>query len=692
MGRSPVARAHLRRKDDSGFTLVEAVVALFVLGIIFTALAAAAMGSIRASYNSRAEQQAIDFATEALEQARRADYYTLGHDSTDLAVDTHISPCGTADCFDAGQGNEELVTLPGASVNPHTRVISSAVNNGVDFQVSTYVTKASSTGADFKRVTVVTRWTIAGHQRERMSSSILTATSRGLPIPLFTFKVAANAQTINPDVDAVFKVEITNQGAPDRWDLTTDDGVWEFWRDNGDNVLCVDTAGCGAGVAIDTLMTDGDDPGTIVDTGRMDPTTAIVVWAVRKGSSNASLGDHWTKLTATAVSVDHAGVQAGVGVQTLALLTRVTNDVITEPPVQVSPSPTTGSPVGPDVPRNVTATVGDGQLTVNWLSPSNLGTGTLTDYVVEYKGPSDASWSSEGTVSTAETQVLTGLTNDFLYEVRVAAKTTVGTGPWAGTQGTPTGGAVYLQPTFCPDSVPSVPDTPAAANRVDYTLLSKKVGGWPGTGTPPALSTSAQGVKLPAMPGAAPDLPALTTLPVLSSDVDATARGRVILGGGGLVSGLNTQNDTEYFADWHVPADSNKRRYSGTAVLTLWVAPAPGATGAGFNLAAQLYRSTDADNVMDGANTAGLTGNGANGDSDAVARSASAWCDGVSWQKVTFGLPLAMKNNKYLDANESLGVRVWNVGGGSFSNKIRIAYDVAGDFPASLVLPQVGVV
>ena len=115
-----------RRTDDSGFTLVEAVVALFVLGIIFTALATAAMGSIRASYNSRAEQQAIDFATEALEQARRVDYYTLGHDAADLATDTHVTACGVVDCFDAGQGSEELVTLAGASVNPHTRVISSA--------------------------------------------------------------------------------------------------------------------------------------------------------------------------------------------------------------------------------------------------------------------------------------------------------------------------------------------------------------------------------------------------------------------------------------------------------------------------------------------------------------------------------------------------------------------------------------
>ena len=46
MGRSPISRARRRDDDESGFTLVEAVVALFVLGIIFTALAAASMGSL----------------------------------------------------------------------------------------------------------------------------------------------------------------------------------------------------------------------------------------------------------------------------------------------------------------------------------------------------------------------------------------------------------------------------------------------------------------------------------------------------------------------------------------------------------------------------------------------------------------------------------------------------------------------
>ena len=217
------------------------------------------------------------------------------------------------------------------------------------------------------------------------------------------------------------------------------------------------------------------------------------------------MGDYWTKLTATAVSVDHEGVQKGIGVQTLALLTRVTDAVVTEPPVQVSPSPTTGSPVGPDVPRNVTATVGDGQLTVNWLAPSNLGTGTLTDYVVEYKGPSDASWSTEGTVSTAdEPGPCRTDQNGCPYEVRVAAKTTVGTGRGQALRARRRWGGYLHRTVILPDSVPAVPDTASPRTGLTTPCLSKKVGGWPGTGTPPPLSTSAQGVKLPAMPGARP--------------------------------------------------------------------------------------------------------------------------------------------------------------------------------------------
>ena len=143
-------------------------------------------------------------------------------------------------------------------------MVDSSVNNGVNFQVSTYVTKPAGTSADYKRVTVVTRWTIGAKSRERMTSSILTATSRGLPIPQFTFKTAGATHTVNREADSVFKVEMTNQGAPDRWDLTTSSGTWSFWQDNGDSILCMVAADCGAGVSLDTQMVDGDDAGSIV--------------------------------------------------------------------------------------------------------------------------------------------------------------------------------------------------------------------------------------------------------------------------------------------------------------------------------------------------------------------------------------------------------------------------------------------
>ena len=244
--------------------------------------------------NSRAEQQAIDFATQALEKARQAEYYGLAHDSTDVVADSDVDPCGTTWCFDAdgpgGRATEELVIQPGGSVNPHIETITSDVNNGTNFTVATYVTRPLSSGADVKRVTVVTRWNIGGKQRERASSSIVTATTRGLPIPLFAFKTASNTQAVNPGTGVAphpvvaFKIEMTNQGAPDRWDLSTDGGTWTFWRDNGDNVLCMVAAECASGVAVDSQLVDSDDAGAIVDTGRLDPTTSHHLLGSPRGS------------------------------------------------------------------------------------------------------------------------------------------------------------------------------------------------------------------------------------------------------------------------------------------------------------------------------------------------------------------------------------------------------------------------
>ncbi len=150
----------------------------------------------------------------------------------------------------------------------------------------------------------------------------MTATTRGLPIPLFAFETASNTQAVNPGTGVAphpvvaFKIEMTNQGAPDRWDLSTDNGTWSFWRDDGDNVLCMVAAECASGVSEDSRLVDSDDEGAIVDTGRLDPTTSITFWAVREVPETV-VGEYWTDLTATAVSLAHEGVDAGAGAKTL---------------------------------------------------------------------------------------------------------------------------------------------------------------------------------------------------------------------------------------------------------------------------------------------------------------------------------------------------------------------------------------
>ncbi len=129
MGRSPSARVRRAATDESGFTLVEAVVALFVLGIIFTALAYASLGSLRASMSSRTEQQAIDFATQALERARAFEYSSLANRVADMSGDSRVTlrsadcstAAGTTKCLDvSGAGDfEPLVLSDSGAIYPH---------------------------------------------------------------------------------------------------------------------------------------------------------------------------------------------------------------------------------------------------------------------------------------------------------------------------------------------------------------------------------------------------------------------------------------------------------------------------------------------------------------------------------------------------------------------------------------------
>jgi hypothetical protein len=208
----------------------------------------------------------------------------------------------------------------------------------------------------------------------------------------------------------------------------------------------------------------------------------------------------------------------------------------------------------------------------------------------------------------------------------------------------------------------------------NYALHNRSTAnaGWPGAGIPAPTSTDGQGLPLNMIKDS-PQFAPGSNLPVYSSDI-VNERGRVIRPGGALDT-----TDTEYVVDWRT--DVPGKRYSGMAVLTVWVAPSSLTTTASYRLTAQLYKATATDTSIETANTQGLTING-NSPSSPVSTADSPWCVGSEWQRVAIALPIDMK--KAMAADMFLGVRLWNSG----ASPVRIAYDVVGDFPAFLTVPE----
>ncbi|HLP23575.1 MAG TPA: fibronectin type III domain-containing protein, partial [Microbacteriaceae bacterium] len=78
-----------------------------------------------------------------------------------------------------------------------------------------------------------------------------------------------------------------------------------------------------------------------------------------------------------------------------------------------------------DAPTALSVEAGDGSLLVTWAAPEQLNGGTIVDYVVDVTSDG-ANWTTVNRASSTDTrQLITGLSNDTSYRVRVAARTTV---------------------------------------------------------------------------------------------------------------------------------------------------------------------------------------------------------------------------------------------------------------------------
>ncbi len=131
--------------------------------------------------------------------------------------------------------------------------------------------------------------------------------------------------------------------------------------------------------------------------------------------------------------------------------------------------------------RNLTATVGNGQLAITWDAPTSSGNAALRDYQLQYKAQSSGAWGAAVTVALATDPAYTiaKLTNGTTYDVQVRACNQKNLcGAWASTSATPSDGSgPGPQPTAGPK--PPVNPQPPSVSRT----CEPAPGGTPPTGT-----------------------------------------------------------------------------------------------------------------------------------------------------------------------------------------------------------------
>lgn len=367
-----VRRARGPVRPDSGFSLVEAVVALMVATVAFTALAAGAMSAIRGTLTGRQSQQAADFMARKLEELRVADFGGLANRDTDLAGDSSVNDCGAFKCVDPGNGipEERIVTDPGGAIDDHEYLVNGDTANRTEYTIRAYVTAPNWSQRDYyRRLTVVISWQDGALTRTRRDSTMVAYTQRGLPLPVFKLNPSGSSTvSVNRGAQVTYAFSVNNQGAPDRFDVTINDTEpWDWRIDDGDGIYDPST---------DVAVTDTDGNG-VRDTGRIDPNGTLKVWLVRTIGSSEPFGVINHVVTATSV----AQPTAEGAVKTLPFATTVVNGVVTATP---TPTPSgTGSATPSPSPSPLTDCTAASSVT------GSAGGGyTLRSYTLHNESPS----------------------------------------------------------------------------------------------------------------------------------------------------------------------------------------------------------------------------------------------------------------------------------------------------------------
>ena len=156
--------------------------------------------------------------------------------------------------------------------------------------------------------------------------------------------------------------------------------------------------------------------------------------------------------SSTSVSITFTGT-AAVGTLTFQAKTSAYDPVATAASNTISLNVTAVATV-PETPTAVSAgSATSSSLAVDWTAPTNDGGSSITDYAVQYSSNSGSTWDTfTASASNASSRTVTGLTASTSYIFRVAAKNSVGYGPFS-TPSTAASTSANAAPAPVPDPI-----------------------------------------------------------------------------------------------------------------------------------------------------------------------------------------------------------------------------------------------
>lgn len=244
-------------RDESGMTLIEVLVAVFILSVAILAVASTATMAVKTIRTSRDRDLATQGASAALEAARGIPYDSLSLDTTNVFTGDSLVSGGTF--AHDGTDAEPLIVTSGG-IAPYRCDASNAASCWFDFdafaelhEVRTYVTwfddddSVDSDGdgtktndRDARRVTVIASWETAGGTKSVRQSTIVAETGRGVGIPDFVISPTTQTSPVPSGKALCLNHVLENFGVIDSYDL------WYTTPANGSVSQVASTTGASA--------------------------------------------------------------------------------------------------------------------------------------------------------------------------------------------------------------------------------------------------------------------------------------------------------------------------------------------------------------------------------------------------------------------------------------------------------------